>query len=49
MEAYPALLEEVRVAMCAAEHSWSFTWAATAARLRRICDDLTQRALVDCA
>jgi len=37
------------MAMCAAEHSWSFTWAATAARLRRICDDLTQRALVDCA
>jgi D-inositol-3-phosphate glycosyltransferase len=37
------------MAMCAAEHSWSFTWAATAARLRRICDDLTQRTLVDCA
>ena len=37
------------MALCAAEHSWSYTWAATAARLRRVCDDLSLRALVDCS
>ena len=37
------------MAVCAAEHSWSYTWAATAARLRRVCDDLSLRALVDCS
>ena len=37
------------MAMSAAEHSWSYTWPATAARLRRVCDDLLQRSLVDCA
>ena len=36
------------MALCAAEHSWSYTWAATAARLRRVCDDLSSRTLVDC-
>ena len=33
----------------AAQRSWSYTWSATAARLRRICDDLSSRVLVDCA
>ena len=33
----------------ATERSWSYTWSATAARLRRICDDLSSRVLVDCA
>ena len=37
------------MAMSAAEHSWSYTWATTAARLRRVCDGLSQRVLVDCA
>ncbi len=37
------------MAVCAAEHSWSYTWAATAARLRRVCDDLSLRTLVDCS
>ncbi len=38
-----------RMSVTAAERSWSYTWSATAARLRRICDDLTSRTLVDCA
>ena len=32
----------------AMERSWSYTWSATAARLRRVCDDLVSRVLVDC-
>ena len=38
-----------RMSVAATERSWSYTWSATAARLRRICDDLTSRTLVDCA
>ena len=38
-----------RMATAAAERSWSYTWSATAARLRRICDDVSSRSLVDCA
>ncbi len=44
--------DEVRaahMASAAAEQSWSYTWSATAARLRRICDDVSSRSLVDCA
>jgi len=37
-----------RMSAAATERSWSYTWSATAARLRRICDDLTSRTLVDC-
>ena len=33
----------------AAQRSWSYTWSATAARPRRIFDDLSSRVLVDCA
>ena len=37
------------MASAAAERSWSYTWSATAARLRRICDDVSSRSLVDCS
>ncbi len=37
------------MAICAAEHAWSYTWATTAARLRRVCDDISLRTLVDCS
>jgi D-inositol-3-phosphate glycosyltransferase len=37
------------MALAAAERSWSYTWSATAARLRRICDDVSSRSLVDCS
>ena len=43
----PALAASM--ASAAAERSWSYTWSATAARLRRICDDVSSRSLVDCA
>jgi len=38
-----------RMSVAATERSWSYTWSATAGRLRRICDDLASRSLVDCA
>lgn len=37
-----------RMSTAATERSWSYTWSATAARLRRICDDLDSRSLIDC-
>ena len=37
------------MASASTERSWSSTWSATAARLRRICDDVSSRSLVDCA
>ncbi|MBJ30965.1 MAG: D-inositol-3-phosphate glycosyltransferase [Acidimicrobiaceae bacterium] len=37
-----------RMSVAATERSWSYTWSATAGRLRRICDDLASRSLVDC-
>ena len=43
----PSMATEL--AAMAAERSWSYTWAATATRLRRIGDDRASRALVDCA
>lgn len=42
----PLLAAEMSAA--ATQRSWSYTWSATAARLRRVCDDLSSRALVDC-
>jgi D-inositol-3-phosphate glycosyltransferase len=42
----PSLAAEMSAA--ATERSWSYTWSATAARLRRVCDDLSSRTLVDC-
>ena len=38
-----------RMSVAATKGSWSYTWSATAARLRRICDDVGSRSLVDCA
>ena len=43
----PAIAAHMSVA--ATQRSWSYTWSATAARLRRICDDVGSRSLVDCA
>jgi D-inositol-3-phosphate glycosyltransferase len=37
-----------KMSVAATERSWSYTWSATAARLRRVCDDLSSRTLVDC-
>jgi len=37
-----------KMSAAATERSWSYTWSATAARLRRVCDDLSSRTLVDC-
>jgi D-inositol-3-phosphate glycosyltransferase len=42
----PTLAADMSAA--ATERSWSYTWSATAARLRRVCDDLVSRVLVDC-
>ena len=42
----PGLATEM--AAQAAEHSWSYTWSATARRLRNVCDERATRALVDC-
>ncbi|MEE2769062.1 MAG: glycosyltransferase [Actinomycetota bacterium] len=42
----PSLAADMSAA--ATERSWSYTWSATAARLRRVCDDLVSRVLVDC-
>ena len=37
------------MSVAATRRSWSYTWSATAARLRRVCDDLASRTLVDCS
>ena len=42
-------IKAAEMAVAAAEKSWSFTWSATAERLRNICDSQASQALVECS
>lgn len=42
-------IKAAEMAVAAAEKSWSFTWSATAERLRNICDSRASQALVECS